>query len=552
MSTARGGENSAFEPGLEHLIGALTASGHPHELAGRDAARAAFRMASQQPAQTEPTGSGWTRSGLARSASARSTSTVPPRRRRSSRIALPARLAVSVAAVIAVLGGLTAAAAAQALPPQVQQIAYNVLSPLGVPVSQPAHSHHVRSASPGRPSSATGPAAGHGGCPCPSASPQNTGTGPQHHPAPKPKPRAKAKTNKPRAKPVLRLVSGRLNDRLIVVAAAGKPGGIVNLTELTGGAWTKVASAPLGPKLRAVFILPVTTAAGHLFQVDVHEGASHADVASNRLWIPRRAKTGATAIQPSPSPSPTGTGSPTPTPTPTLTATTAPAGSPTLTGSPSPSAERDGEPHPHGRLRSDAHPGPVRLSGISPAANPATVSKRARVGPGRGMAVAPGYGWSGGRLAMDRPQGMTTRRNQGSQAAPPAAMPTPSQTASSSALAAVQVSQVSIWRGSIAPSPRRLRPGPPRRRTEPGGAGRIPAAGSWYRSIAGRSVSRTSRSPTVLAANALSTRSLNSSAVQPADRVVLAQQRRGSLPVRVRGAHPRVTRHRHLHRGQSA
>ena len=49
VSTARGGESSAFEPGLEHLIGALTSrAANPHELACRDAARAAFHAASQR------------------------------------------------------------------------------------------------------------------------------------------------------------------------------------------------------------------------------------------------------------------------------------------------------------------------------------------------------------------------------------------------------------------------------------------------------------------------------------------------------------------------
>jgi hypothetical protein len=321
VSTARGGESSAFEPGLEHVIGALTASGRPHELAGREAALAAFRAASRQP----------TPARSARSA----------RHRGPLRIALPARLAVAAAAVIAVLGGLTAAAAAQVLPPQVQRIAYSVLTPLGVPVSQPTQSH----ADSGQPSPVTGPASGHGGCPCPSVSAPSAGSAtPQHTP----KAKVKAKAKKSNAKPVLTLVSKRLNDRLIVTAHSGRPGDSVKLTEWTGAAWTKVASAPLRPGLRAVFVLPVKTAAGHLFQAEVLEGASHAAVASNRLWIPHVAATGAKVIRPSPTVSPAGTGTPTPTPTPTptLTSTTTAAssptpsdtGSPTTTPTPDPSA----------------------------------------------------------------------------------------------------------------------------------------------------------------------------------------------------------------------
>ena len=292
MSTARGGESSAFEPGLEHLIGALTASGHPQELAGREAARAAFCAAIEQPTAAGAAGTASTRSPSNRSPSPQSA-----RRRRPIRMALPARLAMAIAAVVAVLGGFTAAAAAQVLPAPVQRIAYSVLAPLGVPVTRPTPSHS-RPTSPRQPPSAGGPASGHGGCPCPSASAQSTGSGAPPHGTSKPKVKAKAKAEKANAKPALRLVAKRLNDRLTVAAPSGRAGDIVNLTEWTGAAWTTVASAPLGPGLRAVFVLPVKTAAGHLFQAEVLEGASHAPVASNDLWIPRPAATGVKAIQP--------------------------------------------------------------------------------------------------------------------------------------------------------------------------------------------------------------------------------------------------------------
>jgi hypothetical protein len=337
VSTARGGEPGAFEPGLEHLIGALTVNGHPHELAGRDAARAAFRAASQQPT-------------AARSArSARSASNWSGWWRRPIRIALPARLAVSIAAVIAVLGGLTAAATAQVLPPQVQQIAYHVLSPLGVPVSKPTQPHGG-SASPGHHSSGTGPAASQVGCQCSAASSPSASPGNQHHHAAKPTAKPKAKPKKLDTRPVLRLVSSKpLKDRLRVTLPSGRPGEIVNLTKWSGTVWTTVASAPLTPELRAVFVLPASTSDGHLFKAEVLEGAAHAAVASNPLWIPRAAKTGAKAIQPSPTATPTGTASPSPTPTPstslaaaTATATpgptTSPAGTPVPTPTPDPSA----------------------------------------------------------------------------------------------------------------------------------------------------------------------------------------------------------------------
>jgi hypothetical protein len=320
VSTARGGESSAFEPGLDHLIGALTASGHPHELAGRDAARAAFHAASQQPAPARPSRRESIRSAW---------------RRRPVRVALPARLAVAIAAIAAVLGGFTAAAAAQVLPAPVQQIAYNVLAPLGVPVSQPAPSHGQSSA-PGSRSSGPGPSASNGGCPCPSTSASATGTGPAHHQRAR---KANAKAKKPLAEPVLRLISGRLKDHLNVAAHSGKPGDIVNLTESTTAGWITITSAPLGPKLHAFFVLPVSTAAGHLFKAEVLEGTPRGTVASNSVWIPRPAKTGAKAIQPTPSTSLAATGTtaptPTPSPTPTLTSSSAPATSPDPTASPS-------------------------------------------------------------------------------------------------------------------------------------------------------------------------------------------------------------------------
>jgi hypothetical protein len=343
VSTARGGESSAFEPGLEHLIGALTASGHPDELAGRDAARAAFGAAGQQ---SRPGGSAWSWPA----------STWSAWRRRPIRTALPARLAVAIAVVAAVFGGFTAAAAAQVLPAPMQQIAYTVLAPLGVPVSRPAQSH-AHSSGAGHHSPATGPASLGSGCPCPSASSHPAASETTHQRRVR---RAKAKAST--AKPVLRLVSKRPNDRLIVAARSGRPGDIVSLTEWTGGAWTTVASAPLGPGLRAVFVLPMKTAAGHLFEAKVLEGASHAAVASNRLWIPHLPATGAKVIQPSPTTSPAGTGSPTPTPTPTLTSTTAPATSPSPitspadTGSPTPTPT----PDPSASATASATPAPTQ------------------------------------------------------------------------------------------------------------------------------------------------------------------------------------------------
>ena len=114
MSTPR-------KPDLDHLFAALTADSRPDELAGRDAALAAFRAASQRNADR--------RTGLRGSASFRRPFT-----------ALPGRLA-AVAAAIVVVAGVTTAAYTQVLPAPVQQAAHDVFAPLGVPNSQQQSGH---------------------------------------------------------------------------------------------------------------------------------------------------------------------------------------------------------------------------------------------------------------------------------------------------------------------------------------------------------------------------------------------------------------------------
>ena len=106
------------KPDLDRLITALTADGRPDELAGRDAALAAFRAAGQHAASAQ---------------AARRRRRVPFRRPLA---ALPGRLAALAAAGITAVAGLTAAAYAQALPGPMQQAAHTVFAPLGVPESQ--------------------------------------------------------------------------------------------------------------------------------------------------------------------------------------------------------------------------------------------------------------------------------------------------------------------------------------------------------------------------------------------------------------------------------
>lgn len=104
------------KPDLDRLVTALTADGRPDELAGREAALAAFRAAGQRDA----------------------TRKADSRRRGATfrrPLALRTRLAAIGAAVV-VVGG-AAAAYAQALPGPVQQLAHTVFAPLGVQGGQP-------------------------------------------------------------------------------------------------------------------------------------------------------------------------------------------------------------------------------------------------------------------------------------------------------------------------------------------------------------------------------------------------------------------------------
>jgi hypothetical protein len=366
------GEPGSFEPGVDHLITALTTRAHPHEFTGRDAALAAFREASRPQASGARMWPPALPARLRRSAGPR----------RSVRILLPVRLGVAAASVIAVLGGLTAAAAAQALPAPVQQIAYHVLAPLGVQVAQSKTPHPAARSTPppGRPSPSA--AVTVPGSPSPAASgpaPRATPTPTGSHPARKAKPTV--------TRPVLRLVALKVNDRLVVVAPSDKAGETVNLTELVGGTWTTVASKPLGPKLRAFFLLPKTVAAGHLFRAEIPQAKKKVASASNRLWIPRLPKTGAKGIKPSPNPTTTATTTPDATATPIVTAIPSssatplplpppPTTSPTPSESPipgeSPSPSESGTPSPSGSQTPGPTPTDSRTS-VASLAPPRTI-----------------------------------------------------------------------------------------------------------------------------------------------------------------------------------
>lgn len=150
MSTGFPDGPGCREPGLDRLISALTADGHPDELAGRDGALAAFRAS-----RARRRGTGWR--------------LLP---------GTPARVGAAAAALILAFAGLTVAAYAKALPAPVQHIAYNVFSPLGVPDNQVTtlshasrqHGRPTRHARPAR-HEKSGPSPSPS-CPCATATPR--------------------------------------------------------------------------------------------------------------------------------------------------------------------------------------------------------------------------------------------------------------------------------------------------------------------------------------------------------------------------------------------
>jgi hypothetical protein len=138
------------KPDLDQLVTALTAEGQAEELAGREAALAAFRTASQRSVAHRSVN--WRRSR-------------PVTR-------LPARLAAAGATLLVAAGA--AAAYAQALPGPVQQLAHTVFAPLGVPDGHQQHGQLPAGTVPGTGPTSITIANSDGGSKAPSPSPTHT------------------------------------------------------------------------------------------------------------------------------------------------------------------------------------------------------------------------------------------------------------------------------------------------------------------------------------------------------------------------------------------
>lgn len=378
MSTGIANEPGSREPGLDALIRALTADAHPHELAGRDAALAAFRATRSQP-----------------------------RRQAGFRVlpGAPARLSTVAAALVAAFAGLTAAAYAKALPAPMQHIAYDVGSPFGVPDTQPTPAPHARpkpkphhSASAQAPHKNPSPPIGPT-CPCHTPSPRRAIKGSTlalsaarqelpangwdefagrltYHGRPEPDVRIQlleqtagasdwvlAGTGVTGGRGRVRVVIPHVlqnatfqlagpngvasatisvtviphvgiwrapaqpgTNRLVVQSLFGDVGDTVVLQRLSSGTWNSVATAVLNANHRASFDLPAKQSGGHYYRIELQATSAHDASVSGSVFEPKVTDgTGAKSITPRPTPTPTGTGgrgghghgSPTPTPTPT-------------------------------------------------------------------------------------------------------------------------------------------------------------------------------------------------------------------------------------------
>jgi hypothetical protein len=327
------GEPGRREPGLEHLIRALTADGDPRELADRDAAAAMFR-ASVKPAPGRP-------------------------RRWQPRSPFHSVRAAVAAGVIVAVVGTTAAAYAAVLPAPVQYIAHSVLAPLGVPDGRPraAPGGAPRRTVPDGPSTTvTGsPTASRSGRPVvpprqvpadssltlTAASAQVTAGGPvllkgriTYHGAAEPGIRVrllKRAAGQPGWRPAGTGVSGSggyvpltvpclagnaafrlaaddasslpvtltVIPRVVLRAMPGSPGSLrasaqfgdpgdtMVLQKLLGGTWINVASQRLGAMHWATFTVPANSPAGLKFRVVLEATGEHAAAVSDEVSLPR-------------------------------------------------------------------------------------------------------------------------------------------------------------------------------------------------------------------------------------------------------------------------
>jgi hypothetical protein len=173
------GDFVSSEPGLDALLGMLTADATPDELTGEGAALAMFRANSQPTRQFQPLAFGPAAGepGLAEGPgkpAPRTARLSPPggrgSRRQGRRVAL-----MAAAVTLAAAAGFAVAAYTEALPAPLQQAAFHVLGFAGVPAAHHSAPNAASSPGPGR-NHGHGPSHNPGASA--SASPQPSSSGP--------------------------------------------------------------------------------------------------------------------------------------------------------------------------------------------------------------------------------------------------------------------------------------------------------------------------------------------------------------------------------------
>ena len=248
------GDFVASEPGLDALLGMLTADATPDELADEGAALAMFRANRQPFAAGQP--EAWPPAAQTRllgtpgtsipHASGRSTAARRGSRRPTRRAGL-----MAAAVTLAAAAGFAVAAYTAALPTPIQQAAYHMLRFAGVPAA-----HHSKPAATS--STRPGNARGHG----PSSKP-----GPSASASPQPSSSAPVSLTG-QASLSLSVTSGRIvagqNDTFtarLTDKSGGVAGASVNLLERAAGqrAWHQAGTSATGTNGTAVITAPDLT-----------------------------------------------------------------------------------------------------------------------------------------------------------------------------------------------------------------------------------------------------------------------------------------------------
>ena len=246
------GDFVSSEPGLEALLGMLTADAAPDELTGEGVTLAMFRANSQPTRPFEPLAFGPpaaepSRPSGPRTPGPRTLRTGAPGgggpRRQGRRVGL-----MAAAVTLAAAAGFAVAAYTEALPSPLQQAAYHVLGFAGVPAAHHAAPNASASRAPGK---THGPGPSHKPVPSASASAQPSNSSPVALTGP--------------ARLSVTVASGRIivghSDTFtaqLMDKSGGVPGADVNLLERAAGqkAWLQAGTATTGAGGTAVITVP--------------------------------------------------------------------------------------------------------------------------------------------------------------------------------------------------------------------------------------------------------------------------------------------------------